>query len=627
MRTLGAIIIGVVVAALPCVAASDEAASGAVAFDSDLWTVQGGQVVEHLGRQSLMGSAYLDGVDMVSGAIEVDVALSGRRSYPGIVFRRQSGREFEHVYVRPHRAGLYPDAVQYAPTVNGISSWQFCNGDGYTAAVELPSDEWIRLRLEFAGTQARLYVGESAGPVLHVKELKLGERGGAIGLQGPADGSAHFSNLRYFPDATPEFDPIPAADPTPGVITTWELSQAFQVDAVDLELPASEQGLPEFEWTEVECEPSGLVDVGRHTGRTGPKPDCVFARTTIDAAGVEVMRLELGYSDAISVFLNDELLFTGVSAYRQRDPSFLGIIGYFDAVYLPLVEGENELECIVTESFGGWGLMARDGNAVLLGEGVEQISEAEGLMTPESVVYDSERDMFYVSGFDAYRSSSMIGGQFISRLSGDGEIDDAGWVGGLRMPTGMAIAGGTLYVVERGALVEIDIAEGAIVSRHAIEGAIFPNDVAIDGGGTIYVSDSGDNTIYRRGADGFEIWLSGDEVSGPNALLVDGGRLIFGNGGDSSLKAADLETGEVATIARFRSGNIDGIQALTGGGYLVSHWEGRVYRVLADGTRTRVLDTTVAGDKVADFEYLQDKGIIAVPTFYTDRVVLYQIGK
>lgn len=42
----------------------------------------------------------------------------------------------------------------------------------------------------------------------------------------------------------------------------------------------------------------------------------------------------------------------------QRDYRFLGTIGLFDEVYLPLKKGENELWLAVTESFGGWGIKA-----------------------------------------------------------------------------------------------------------------------------------------------------------------------------------------------------------------------------------------------------------------------------
>ena len=42
-----------------------------------------------------------------------------------------------------------------------------------------------------------------------------------------------------------------------------------------------------------------------------------------------------------------------------RDYRFLGSIGYWDRLYLPLVPGENELVLAVSENFGGWGLQAR----------------------------------------------------------------------------------------------------------------------------------------------------------------------------------------------------------------------------------------------------------------------------
>jgi hypothetical protein len=53
------------------------------------------------------------------------------------------------------------------------------------------------------------------------------------------------------------------------------------------------------------------------------------------------------------------LLFRGDDSYRTRDYRFLGSIGWFDTVYLPLDEGENELLIAVSEDFGGWGVQAR----------------------------------------------------------------------------------------------------------------------------------------------------------------------------------------------------------------------------------------------------------------------------
>ena len=43
----------------------------------------------------------------------------------------------------------------------------------------------------------------------------------------------------------------------------------------------------------------------------------------------------------------------------SRDYRFLGTIGYFDAVYLQLKKGRNDLWIAVSENFGGWGIKAK----------------------------------------------------------------------------------------------------------------------------------------------------------------------------------------------------------------------------------------------------------------------------
>ena len=73
----------------------------------------------------------------------------------------------------------------------------------------------------------------------------------------------------------------------------------------------------------------------------------------------QIKKLEFGYSDKVSIFLNRRILFTGDSSFRSRDPLFLGVAGLNDAVYLPLQKGENELLLIVSESMGGWGFISR----------------------------------------------------------------------------------------------------------------------------------------------------------------------------------------------------------------------------------------------------------------------------
>ena len=43
----------------------------------------------------------------------------------------------------------------------------------------------------------------------------------------------------------------------------------------------------------------------------------------------------------------------------NRDYRFLGSIGWWDSVFLPLQAGRNELVVAVSEDLGGWGVQAR----------------------------------------------------------------------------------------------------------------------------------------------------------------------------------------------------------------------------------------------------------------------------
>jgi hypothetical protein len=301
-----------------------------VDFESDQWIIRNGQVIEHLGRKSLVGNAYLKDVEFGNGIIEVDIAVTGHkvRSYPGIIFRRQSDEDYERFYVRTHRAGLYPDALQYTPVSNGITSWQLYNGDGFTAAVDFPPNQWIHIKMEILGQQARVYVNNDEEPALVVYELKHGRRKGAIGLM--AEGTAYFSNFKYTTTDGLQFESPPLVDTLPGIITAWELSQTFKLSTVDMKQYPDEQLLSEVQWQAVGSDPSGLVDVGRFASRLGREPDCVLARKIINVDQDRILDFSFGYSDAVSIFVNGKRYFLGNSSYQSRDASFLGIIGYFD---------------------------------------------------------------------------------------------------------------------------------------------------------------------------------------------------------------------------------------------------------------------------------------------------------
>ncbi len=592
-------------------------------FESDRWVLKNAQIQQHMERKCLSGYAYLKDLEFENGVIEVDIAVDGTRSYPGIVFRMQSEQDYERFYIRPHRSNLYPDVLQYTPAFNNVDSWQLYNGEGFTAGASIPVNQWIHLKIEISGAQARIYLDNEEKPALVITDLKHGISRGTVGVFGPKNKTAYFSNFRYRTDNNLKFDAPPETKAPLGMITEWELSPAFDISQVDLELTPKEQGLGGFTWQKVKSEPSGLVDISRFVKKAGGAADCVFARTILNTDEDKVMNLKFGYSDAVSVFSNGNLIFFGNSSYRQRDPSFLGIVGLNDAVYLPLKKGENELILLIAESYGGWGFICQDGNAIFQNESLTKLWElSHKLKYPESVVYDGKRNLLYVSNYFYPQRG------FISKINLNGEIEDLEWVSGLNRPTGMCIFKDKLFVVDRTGLVEIDIQSGQIVNKNPVSGARFLNDVAIDLLGNVYITDTQANIIYRFKNGEFEIWMENEEIKNPNGLCVDKDLLLVGNSGDGCLKSVNLVDKKINTIANLGKGSVlDGIKVDARGNYIVSDHNGRVFIISPSGDKTKLLDTTTPQLFCADLEYIIDKSLLVIPTLFDNRIMTYKLNE
>jgi hypothetical protein len=346
--------------------------------DSPRWDLQGNAIVtEYQGRKCLAldgAAAVLKDFEMRDGVIDVDVATSAKRGFVGFDVRiDKDGTNYEEIYLRPHKSGL-PDALQYTPVLNTGRNWQIYNGPGYTAAVDIPKEEWFHLRLEVTGAQAKLYVKDMDKPALVMDDLKSGVQKGQIALY-DLMGLTYFSNfeVRTTPDAAWErhLPPMP-----PNTLTKWSISPVYDAPARNLEQPLTPAESAAIHWQDVAAEPPGFVVLYRYlqaphprvtfqgdfSKRLEPQPGMkvVYARTTVESDRDQVRKLEIGYSDEVSVFLNGQILYRGRSTQGFRDPGFLGIVNpENDAVYLPLKKGKNELVLAVGELGGGWGFICR----------------------------------------------------------------------------------------------------------------------------------------------------------------------------------------------------------------------------------------------------------------------------
>jgi hypothetical protein len=353
-------------------AAAPAAAQDALSFSDGRWELspKGVRAETVDGRETLAfesGVATRRDVRLQDGTIEMDVQVTRRRSFVYVTFRMQDDLEYEDFYLRPHKSGL-PDSLQYAPVYQGQSAWQLYHGPGATAAVPFEPGAWTRLRLVLQGNRAAVFLGPGDRPAM-VARLARDPKAGYIALRAflppdtPGTGPvARFANVTVRPNAVPfDFSTVAVEAPAipPGLIRRWAVSSAFATSDKPADtLPAADT-LGRFQT--VEARPTGLLELHRFVqlpegGRAGA---CV-ARVRVRAARAGLAALDLGYSDRATVFVNGRPVYYGDQSYRFDAPRREGLIGFDQArVWLPLEAGENELAVLVSDSFGGWGLMGR----------------------------------------------------------------------------------------------------------------------------------------------------------------------------------------------------------------------------------------------------------------------------
>jgi hypothetical protein len=237
--------------------------------------------------------------------------------------------------------------------------------------VEYDFDTWIPVRIVVAGDQAEVYIGDLETPALFIDDLKREAAPGAVGLSIANFGPARYADFRFQKLEKPGLKGRVARErkPPDGTVAKWLISSPMAEQRIAESVELSSETTTDLEWTRLETEPSGLANLSRVHPVTR-EANTVFAKVTVTSDRDQPKTLAFGYSDRIRLFLNDQLLYTGNNGYRSRDYRYLGTIGYFDAVTLPLKKGRNEIWLAVSESFGGWGLQAAfdDTEGLAIGE-------------------------------------------------------------------------------------------------------------------------------------------------------------------------------------------------------------------------------------------------------------------
>ena len=262
----------------------------------------------------------------------------------------------------------------------------------------------------------------------------------------------------------------------------------------------------------------------------------------------------------------------------------------------------------------------------------------QGLSTPESVLYDPDQDVYFISNINGQPVAADNNG-YISRIKPDTLQGEMKWIEGgkpgitLNAPKGMAIAGDTLYVADLTVVRKFNRKTGAAEGEVAIPGSTFLNDAASDGK-SVYVSDSG----LKAGAGGnFEptntdaIWQITDNkpkkiASSPGALkrpngveVVDGKVWAVSFGGNELYR---IENGKKVYVNTMPAGSLDGLLHMSDGTFLVSSWDGKAVYRGKDNKFTAVIENVNAP---ADIGYDTKRHLLLIPHFMDNVVSVHSL--
>lgn len=344
-------------------------------FTKDNWAFVGGtKLEEKAGQQAVrlgvrkkpddivgFGMVVAKTAPFLNGTIEYDLLFDATRSFGGLRFRTQSRGNFETFYMRAHQSGN-PDANQYMPEYNGVPSWELHYGKQYSSPTVYQHGKWIHVKLVVNDGLADIYIGDKTKPEYTVNLLRESKKGGlalyGLNLSGPV----WVANFNATPmDKTKIIGkPVPAVVGKAGTVEKWQISDAFEGAKLAGKTRLSANDL-KMKYHTMVAKKSGQVNLSILQG-VAKGADTIFARLDIHSDSDQIKAFEFGFSDVGTVFLNGNILFSGMDVPYTRDYRFLGTVGLFDTVFLNLKKGKNELIIAVRESTAfqtGWAVQGR----------------------------------------------------------------------------------------------------------------------------------------------------------------------------------------------------------------------------------------------------------------------------
>jgi len=335
-----------------------------VPLSADKWTFANQKVefFQEEGKPAMKimpgsGQVVAKNLDFSDGTIEYDIKFL-TPGFASTYFRWKDANENESFYFRSGRAGNpgAVDAVQYAPYISGVNLWDML--DHYQTNATFSLEKWNHVKLVLSGAQMRAYVNSQEQPTLEIPRLEGNTTTGSIAF----DGDVMISNLVLKPGETEGLSSSAGIDPThhdPRYIRSWAVSQPVTTPK-NVDFSADFFPKPEGSWEVISAERRGLINLTRKFGKSETRR-FVWLKAKINSATAQKKRIDLGFSDEVWVYRNNQLVYTDKNLYGapiMKEPD--GRISIENTSFLlPLNKGNNELLIGVANDFYGWGIIAR----------------------------------------------------------------------------------------------------------------------------------------------------------------------------------------------------------------------------------------------------------------------------
>ena len=272
-----------------------------------------------------------------------------------------------------------------------------------------------------------------------------------------------------------------------------------------------------------------------------------------------------------------------------------------------------------------------------------QVTYLGDLHQPESVKYDAEQDVFFISNMVGSGSDRDANGYIIRVNAGDlataevfAESGKDGVV--LDAPKGMTIHGDTLWICDIDKLRGLSRTTGLPLATidFAPLGAVLLNDVTIGGDGAIYITDTGilmtpKGVLYPGGDRVFRVkdgapsvFAAGEILGRPNGIVwdKDGKRLVVASFDTFRSELYTVAEGGERRLLAEGKGRFDGVEPLGKGLFMVASWNDSSVRLLGNGRSERIADKVM---QPADIGFDTRRNRLAIPVGPLNQMQLWQL--